>query len=105
MSITLILNLLNMKKIETETQLKNKVMKYLNTVDKAVFFKIADKFTAGIPDIIGCYNSKFMAFELKRKGKKPTKIQAYILNVINKAGGVAEVITDLEQVKNIIKGE
>jgi hypothetical protein len=105
MSITLSLNLLNMKKIETETALKIKVMKYLKTLDNALFIKIADKFTSGLPDIIGCYNSKFMAFELKRKGKKPTKIQAHVLNGINKAGGVTEVITDLEQVKNIINNE
>jgi penicillin-binding protein-related factor A (putative recombinase) len=48
---------------------------------------------AGIPDIIGCYRGRFIAFEAKRDATgKPTAIQAYMMEKIRAAGGIATLI-------------
>lgn len=53
---------------------------------------------AGIPDIIGCYRGRFIAFEVKREaGMVPTRIQMYQLKKITQAGGFARVIFTAEQ--------
>lgn len=53
---------------------------------------------AGLPDIIGCYNGRFIAFEVKRPGGKLTTLQAVFLDKIRAAGGVAEVVYSRENV-------
>ena len=53
---------------------------------------------AGIPDIIGCYRGRFVSFEAKRgPGYEPTKLQAYMMGKIRRAGGVALLIYTAEQ--------
>lgn len=57
---------------------------------------------AGLPDIIGCYNGRFVAFEVKRPGGRLTKLQELWLRRIRTAGGVAEVVYSREQVIYIL---
>lgn len=53
---------------------------------------------AGIPDIIGCYRGRFVAFECKRdENGEPTRLQAYMMKKIREAGGVASLIWSAEQ--------
>ena len=59
--------------------------------------------TAGIPDIIVCYKGKFITFECKLPGRKPTLLQAITLRKIMLAGGIAVVVTSLDQAKEIIE--
>ncbi len=59
--------------------------------------------TAGIPDIIVCYKGKFVGLECKAKGRKPTVLQQITINKINRAGGIAKVVYDLEEVKELLK--
>lgn len=48
---------------------------------------------SGTPDLIICCNGWFVAWELKKDdSSKPTKLQEYTLNKIQKAGGVAVVV-------------
>ena len=66
------------------------VIKYLKTLDGCWFYKVfgGGMFQrAGIPDIIGCYNGRFFALELKADNGKPSELQLYNLDKINKAGG------------------
>ena len=87
-----------------EKDLVDQIRKYLNTIDKLFFWKEhgGQYGTAGIPDIIVCYKGKFIAFECKLPGNKPTLLQTITLRKIIGAGGLAFVITDLNQVKEII---
>ena len=59
--------------------------------------------TAVIPDIIVCYKGKFVGLECKAKGRKPTVLQQITINKINRAGGIAKVVYDLEEVKELLK--
>lgn len=53
---------------------------------------------AGVPDIIGCYRGRFVAFEVKRSEvHKPTQLQIYQINRIRRAGGVALPIHSVEE--------
>lgn len=53
---------------------------------------------AGIPDIIGCYRGRFVAFEVKRaEGYEATKLQLFIMKKIRAAGGIATLIWSTEQ--------
>lgn len=58
---------------------------------------------AGLPDIIGCYRGRFIAFEVKRdEHGKPTALQAFYLDRIKRAGGVALLIHTAEMAQAII---
>ncbi len=53
---------------------------------------------AGLPDIIGCYKGRFVAFEVKRPGGRLTALQSRWLQKIRDVGGIAEVVYSREQV-------
>lgn len=49
--------------------------------------------TVGVPDILGTIRGRMVALELKASSdKKATKIQKYVLNKIDRAGGVTFVV-------------
>ena len=66
------------------------------------FYKVSDKFTSGIPDFIGVCNGRFFAIELKRPGGKAGKLQLFILDRIDRAGGATLVTDDFNEVKSFI---
>jgi hypothetical protein len=88
-----------------EQNLIDSIKHYLNTVTGLFYWKEhgGQYGTAGIPDIIICYKGKFIAFECKQPGRKPTLLQAITLKKIMLAGGIAIVVTDLKQVKEVIE--
>lgn len=88
-----------------ETALKIKVMKYLKSLPYSIWFKISDRFTSGIPDIIGCYKHRFVAIELKSPKGTIKPIQLAFINKIKKKGGcacIARGLTDVEKLINAI---
>ncbi len=87
-----------------EKAIENKIKQYLKTVDALYFFKEHGGLygTAGVPDIICCYKGRFIALEVKAPDGKPTALQEATINRIREAGGVAEVVRSVEEVKEII---
>lgn len=75
-----------------EKTLQNKVVKYLRAVPCTFFYKAADRYTAGIPDIVGCADGYFFAVELKAKAVLPSLLQREVLNKIQHAGGETWVV-------------
>lgn len=57
----------------------------------------------GIPDIIGCYHGRFVAFEVKRPGEKPRAIQDKILRTLKTAGALTAVIYSVDDIKEVLK--
>lgn len=57
----------------------------------------------GLPDIIGCYNGRFVAFEIKRPGEKPRRIQEYTLRLLEEAGAVTGVVYSVNDVQSVIE--
>lgn len=89
----------------TEQTLVDNIKKYLDSVPNLFYWKEhGGQFgTAGIPDIIVCYKGRFIAFECKRNNGKLTILQKITLNKMLKAGGIALVVTDVKQVKEVIE--
>ena len=46
----------------------------------------------GIPDILACINSYFVAIEVKATHGKPSELQKYHVKKINAAGGLAVIL-------------
>ena len=88
----------------TEQQIQNKIIKYLKTISYVV--KIISATKAGVLDVIVCYKGRFIAFEVKTPDEKTnvSDLQEYNINEIIKNGGLAYVVWELNQVKEIIKG-
>lgn len=57
----------------------------------------------GSSDLIGIFKGRFTALEIKQPGKHPTPEQKAFIDAVNKAGGIAAVITDPSQLENILK--
>lgn len=89
--------------MQSEKNLKVRVLKYLSTFKNIWVYKTSDIWRSGIPDIIICFNGKFIAIELKKIGNTATPLQRHEIFKIRDAGGKARVCYCLEDVKNIIK--
>jgi Holliday junction resolvase len=79
-----------------ESKVKDKLRKHLTQLGIYHFMPPANGFgRAGIPDIIGCYNGQFVAFECKAGKNIPTALQEREIRNIQAAKGWAFVITEL----------
>lgn len=87
-----------------EKDITSKILKYLKSQEYCFCFKEhGGRFgTAGIPDIICCYNGRFIAFEVKTEKGKTTELQKSVIRKINAACGLAAVVRSVEDVKLII---
>ena len=82
-----------------EKQFENKVKAYLK--DQGCWFvkywsgnaQNGKKFTKdGVPDLLVCCNGYFLGIELKAEDGKPTALQEYNIDLINKAGGIGIIL-------------
>lgn len=89
--------------IRREAKLKQDVTKYLKNIKGLWFYKTSDRYTAGIPDIIGCYRGDFFAIELKDARGKVSPLQTHIIKKIHNACGYATVCYNINQVKDFIQ--
>ena len=87
-----------------EQTIQKSIIKYLKT--KAYVVKIVSASKSGIPDLLVCYKGKFIALEVKTPDKKNnvSDLQQHNINEIIRNGGLAFVVWELNQVKDIIKG-
>ena len=84
-----------------EKKVKDKLRKYLNQLGIYHFMPPANGFgRAGIPDVIGCFNGQFVAFECKAGKNKTTALQDREIANIQSAKGWAFVINE-DNVDNI----
>lgn len=73
-----------------ESQATKRVLDELNR--HGHFFKISDRYRAGIPDIIGVYQTRFLAIEMKVDYGKPTPLQTYEIGELKKHGATVHVV-------------
>lgn len=87
-----------------EKTIEKNIKEYLKTIDGLFFWKVFSGMycTAGIPDIVCCYKGRFIAFEVKAPDGKLTALQDATIKKIREAGGVAEVVRSVDEVKEII---
>ena len=92
----------------SEASIINAIRRFLETVPGCFAWKTHGGIygTAGIPDIIACLprlNGRMVGIEVKAPGKRnsTTPNQDRELKAINKAGGFAIVVDNVEQLKSL----
>ena len=88
-----------------EGKVKKKVKEYLATTGAWYYMPVSNGMgRVGCPDILVCYKGHFLAFEVKPPGQRnnTTANQDREIAGINKAEGIAIVVDDVEQVKEVI---
>lgn len=87
-----------------ESDIVKTILRYLKTVQNCFFWKEHGGMygTAGIPNIIACIDGRFYGFEVKTNEGTPTKLQLATIRKINAAGGIAQVVRSVEDVKAVI---
>lgn len=88
-----------------ERDIVRKIRAYLATIPATFSWKEHGGMygTAGIPDVICCIRGRFVAFEVKVPGNKPTALQASVHRKIRNAGGIVAVVCSVDDVKSVIK--
>lgn len=87
-----------------ETPLRKKILKRLREEGGFWYHPAGNPMTmAGIPDLIGCMNGMFVGLEVKRPGNQATQLQAYTLERIKAAGGVAGVVHSVEEALELLR--
>ena len=78
-----------------EAKVKKKVREILDDLGIYYFFPPANGYgRAGIPDVIGCFNGRFIAIECKAGKGKTTALQERELERIADAGGYSVVVNE-----------
>lgn len=87
-----------------ESNITKSILKYLRGLDGCFAWKEHGGMygTTGIPDVICCYQGRFLAFEVKVPGNKPTAIQQAMIEKINNAKGKAYIVYSVKDVRGII---
>lgn len=80
-----------------ESQVQATLLKNLN--NHGWFYNTNDRFRAGIPDILGTYQSRFIAIEVKVDKTPVTPLQIHELKQIIDAGGLGLVVRYLNNTK------
>ena len=88
-----------------EGKVKNAVKKLLKARGAYFFMPMQNGMgVVGIPDIIACWEGRFLAIETKAPGKRgnTTANQDRQIGLIRKSGGFALVVDDAEQVEDFL---
>lgn len=80
----------------SEKYIQSNLIKFLNSQESVWFVKTIVCNKVGCPDILCCIEGKFVAMELKSKGKVASKIQMLNIENIRKTGGIAYIFDDLD---------
>lgn len=59
--------------------------------------------SSGVPDIVCCYQGRFLGLEAKLPGGRLTELQKRAIDKINRAGGIARRVESVEDVRAVIK--
>lgn len=88
-----------------ESTIQKQIIDYLHDLG-AWTVKTIQSNKAGVPDIIACLDGSFLALEVKRDAKaKVSALQRRTIKQIEAAGGVAAIVTSLNQVKELLNGK
>lgn len=89
-----------------EKKVKQRVVAQLKAMGAYYFYPVSGGFgTSGIPDVICCYQGRFIGIECKAGKGKTTALQDKNLAAISAAGGLAMVVNEenVEQVTDLLK--
>ena len=93
---------------QRESKRSRRIMNALR-LEGAFCFKVwgSEHTMVGLPDIVGCYQGHFFAFETKNPESRDnvSAKQVYVMDLIRKAGGITGVVcTEEEAVELMTRG-
>ena len=92
---------------QRESRLSRDIMNKVLRPSGVFCFKVwgSEHMMAGLPDIIGCYKGRFIALETKMPDKRnnTSARQDLVMGRIRDAGGVAEVVCGVKEVKSLLE--
>jgi Holliday junction resolvase len=78
-----------------EGKVKDAVVKILKERGAYYFFPVTGGFgRSGVPDVVACYEGRFIGIECKAGTNKPTALQLAELAKIDKAKGVTMIVNE-----------
>lgn len=81
--------------LKPEVKVKRRVIEILKHYGAYYFYPVTGGFGAsGVPDIIVCFEGRFIGIECKAGTNKPTALQEQNLERIKNSGGIALVINE-----------
>lgn len=95
---------MNSRSNKLERDFQQEVLDYLENEAGGYWIKLcASSYQKeGEPDIVGCRNGRFYAFELKKDSKaKASALQLYKLKRIKKNGGISMKVFSIQQLKEL----
>ncbi len=90
------------KPLLSEAAIQRTILKHLNTQLHCWAVKFPGVLRRGVPDILGVYHDRFIAFEIKRPGHKLTFLQRAVIDRIRWAGGRGEVVHSVDEAREIL---
>lgn len=89
-----------------ESSLVNACRRYLESIGATTIKTHGSALYASEPDILGCYEGRFFAFECKIHPNKPTPKQTSRLKSWKKSGALVAVIYSVEECEEyLLKGK
>jgi hypothetical protein len=88
-----------------EKKVKQRVVAQLKELGAYYFYPVSGGFaTSGVPDIVCCYQGRFIGIECKAGKGKTTALQDKNLKEISEAGGLAMVVNEenVEQITAVL---
>lgn len=90
----------------SEKSIVNSIIHWLNSLSECYVVKTYGSiYSAGQPDLLGCFKGRPLALEVKRPGQRPTKLQWAILKRWQAAGAIAAVVCSVEDVRKLLEEE
>jgi len=91
--------------LKAESRLQRRIRRGLKEAFGGHYYKIwgGPYQQAGIPDIIGCVEGRFVGLEVKQPGEEPSELQKIELENIRNAGGIAGVVTSVDEAIALVK--
>ena len=87
----------------SETTISGNIRRYLKSIGAKAIKTHGSIFSRkGTPDIIGCYQGRFIVFETKKPGERLTPLQAYELAQWLAAGAIGGRVESVAQVKELL---
>ena len=92
------------KQIQTAILDYIRANKYVPMLPKnsIIAYKVEIANERGVPDLLCCVNGKFIALEIKGENDGLKPIQIAQIHRIMDAGGIAKVVTSLEEFKELL---
>jgi Holliday junction resolvase len=90
-----------------EARVKAQVKKLLESKGVYFFMPVSNGMGRhGIPDVIACWDGKFLGVEVKAPGKRAntSALQDREINAIRLAKGLAIVVDDVSQLEELLEG-